>query len=410
MVLGLTMVGLYVRPPGLRDWQVALGGALLAWLVGPLSFRGGTAEILSSWNIEAFFLGLMLLGAGAESAGLYQQAAAFLNRATTIRGFVTRTFVSGSVTTAILSNDATPLVLTPAVFAATPAGSAAAVQGAYATTFAADGASALLPVSNPVNILVIDRLNLGFGWYAHYVLPAALAATLTMGFVLVRRATQGTVAPATARTNDGEPMGRRARMALWIISALALVYVVAALTGIQLGLVTLGGGLTLVAALSLLDGGPAPDVTRHVAPGVLVFVAALLLLVASVREAGVLSAPADLFAGLSSQPTLVGVIVAALLATALSNMVNNWPAALLLVSAIEEGGGSSPAVIAGMLIGCTVGANLTMLGSLSTVFWASVATRHGVAFAPGTYLRMAALPTLAALIAACLAAAITQGI
>lgn len=63
-----TVAALYLRPFGARDWHVALAGAVAAWAIGPLGFADGLETIGDSANIVAFFLGLMLLAAGAESA------------------------------------------------------------------------------------------------------------------------------------------------------------------------------------------------------------------------------------------------------------------------------------------------------------------------------------------------------
>jgi len=91
----------------------------------------------------------------------------------------------------------------------------------------------------------------------------------------------------------------------------------------------------------------------------------------------------------------------------LSNLLNNWPAALLLAVALDglTGGNRGP-LITGTLIGCTIGANFTIVGSLSTVFWLNLTRAQGATFAPGDYARRAALPTFAAVGAACILAAI----
>jgi arsenical pump membrane protein len=136
-----------------------------------------------------------------------------------------------------------------------------------------------------------------------------------------------------------------------------------------------------------------------------VFVAGLLLLVEVLTSAGLLDGVGDTLGWLADRPAVVAVVGAAAIGALLSNVLNNWPAALLLSAAIAATPGQPHELAAGALIGCTIGANFTIVGSLSTVFWMSLGRPRGLAVTPGAYAREAAAPTALALIAACLAAA-----
>lgn len=399
----VTIAGLYLRPFGARDWQVALVGALIACLMGPLSLGDGILVIRHSWNIVAFFAGLMLLGAGAEAAGLYARLASVLKRYAPGRPRVLPTLLAGTGITAILSNDATPLVLTPAVLAASD-GMATTSAAAFATTFAADGASLLLPISNPVNLLFYERFQLGLPWYLGHVFPAAAVGILALGSVVwFRTKPQPSGCPTAPKTTA--PRTVKESFALVVVAVLAVAYVVAGVMEFKLGAVTLTGGLVLLSGEVLLDRSALTDVRKHIAPGVLVFVASLLLLIEVVSRAGLLDGVANLFDDLSGQPALVAIFGTAILAAVLSNLMNNWPAALLIVATIGVAQGDHDALVLGALIGCTIGANFTMVGSLSTVFWQNLLRQQGIVCGPAEYARRAAVPTLAAVIAACVMAA-----
>jgi arsenical pump membrane protein len=140
---------------------------------------------------------------------------------------------------------------------------------------------------------------------------------------------------------------------------------------------------------------------------VLIFVAGLLVLVESATTAGTLRPVAEPLRWLSGQPAIVALAGAAIIATVLSNLMNNWPAALLLSAVASTIPGVDPALIAGCLLGCALGANLTVVGSLSTVFWMSLCRSRGLVVSPGQYARAAWLPTMASLVAACLVGAAT---
>lgn len=403
LVLLAALAGIYRPPRGIRDWQVAAAGGIAAVALSPLSAQSAVGYLADEWGIFAFFLGLMLIAAGAEAAGLYSTLAnALQRRASTLAATA---FVAGLGITAILSNDATPLVLTPAVLLVATRTSQAPTASAFTVTFVADGASMLLPVSNPVCLLFFERLNMDVGEYLRlYTLPA-LAGAVVVGLVALRRtqnrATAIQEAPAGLAT-PGPPAYRR--FALLVILALTAGYVVSGFAGIAPGAVTLAAGV-LLAAGAPKGGADLAVFRQRVAPGILVLIAGMLLAVEAAGAAGVLDSTGDLLERLAEQPPLVAIGATAIFAMALSNIMNNWPAALLLSSAILASPGQSPELVAGALIGCAIGANLTALGSLSTVFWMSQLRGRGIVVSPAAYFRQAWAPTICGVAAACATAA-----
>jgi arsenical pump membrane protein len=410
LVFAATLISLYYRPFGARDWQVATAGAALAFAVSPLSASAAREVLRESGTIVAFFLGLMLLSAAAEAAGLYRQAAGVLGRRRSQRTLLAAVLAFGAVITAILSNDATPLVLTPAVFLALRGQGPAAPPAAFGVAFVANGASLLLPFSNPVNLLFYERFDLGPGDWLREVLPAALAGLAALSAVLLWRARHETpAAPKHPLEPLRAPTAPRAfRWSAWaVFGLLVAAYGAAALADIALGLVALSAGAVLLCASLTTGASTLREYRRHVSVGMLVFIAALLVLVESVAEAGLLGWLADTLGWLDDRPALVSVLGAALLAATLSNVMNNWPAAVLLATAIGATNDGHTAVLVGSLVGLTIGANFTMVGSLSNVFWLTLARQHGAGISAATFARRAFAPTALALLAASAVAALT---
>lgn len=408
-----TLSALYFRPFGAHDWQIAGAGGLTSWAASPLSFHGGVHVIYHSGNILAFFLGLMLIAAGAEASGLYERAAELLAGRRAGRPAVAAVLIFGTAITAVLSNDATPLILTPAIFAAARTRSENPVAAAFAATFVADGASLLLPISNPVNLLFYDRFDLRFGTYATTILPAAMAGIGALALVTwlqSNRRQPETTFPTPTTPIPAVPLQivrAHTIIALTIVAGLCLGYVAAGIFRFPLGVISLAGGLAFLlagVAMRTIDPG---RYRRHLSPGLLIFVAGLLLLVDSVSSAGLLDWLASVFAHLADQPALVAILGAAAVAAVISNVMNNWPAALLLAATLAATPGQPRELVAGVLIGCTIGANFTMVGSLSTVFWLSLARKEGASCSMGMYAKRAFLPTLAGVATACFVAAVT---
>lgn len=405
-VLALTVAALYLRPFGAKDWHVALGGGLAAWLLGPVGFRDGIATVADSWSIEAFFLGLMLLAAGAEASGLYARLARSLRRTRPGRPRLAAILLAAAAITAIFSNDATPLVLTPAIFALALSDRDLA-PAAFGVTFMADGASLVLPVSNPVNLLFYERFDLTFRDYSLHILPAALAGVAALAIVTLVRAPSAPRPNVPSRRSVAPTENPALELAAaMLVPVLAIAYVAAAIERIPLGLVTLAGGLLMFGLVLALRGDRSPY-RKHFSWGLLIFVAGLLLLTESVSDAGSLGWLATILSHLADTPPLIAIAGSALIAAVVSNLLNNWPAALLLAVAIEGVTGNRDGLLAGTLIGCSIGANFTMVGSLSTVFWLNLCRSHGLTFGPAGYARRAFLPTLTALSAATLVAWMT---
>lgn len=400
-----TIVCLYIRPFGARDWQVAVVGAGFAWVIGPFGLRGGIETAADSANILAFFLGLMLVAAGAEAAGLYARVGDLLRARHTARGRVALVLATGTLVTAILSNDATPLVLTPAIYAAGTVASRGTSDASFAATFTADGASLLLPVSNPVNLLFFERFEMSFPYYLATITPAAVAGVAALVLVTWRRVPVEQPVPVSSPTRPAPQ--RRSGAAVAAVGVLAIAYIAGGLAEVPLGLITLAGGALLFVAARL--GGPVDlrGYRKHVSVGILVFVASLLILVENVVAAGTLDWLSDLLMGLEEHPDAVTIAGAACIAVVLSNLMNNWPAALLLAATIGATPGEHEALVLGALIGSTIGANFTIVGSLSTVFWLSLARQQGASYSAGQYARKAFVPTLAGVATACVVASLT---
>ena len=124
----------------------------------------------------------------SERSGLFEALAgtsARLSRGSP-RRLLAAVVAAGAVVAALLSNDAAALVLTPVVYVLV----ARFGLSPLPCTFVADAASIALPVSNPVNVIVSDRLGVNAASLVPVLMPAALAsvaALLGCLFVIYRR-------------------------------------------------------------------------------------------------------------------------------------------------------------------------------------------------------------------------------
>jgi arsenical pump membrane protein len=101
---------------------------------------------------------------------------------------------------------------------------------------------------------------------------------------------------------------------------------------------------------------------RETSPGFCVFVLTLAVVVDGVTRHGLGRALRSLVPSTASLGTL---LITALLAAGLANLVNNLPATLALVPIVA----GNPAVLLAVLVGVNVGPNATYPGSLATLLW-----------------------------------------
>src|SRR6266704_5871209 len=185
-----------VRPWKPNEALIALAGAGLLLILGLVSPADALSTLAHDWNTFFFFLGLMSISVLAEVAGLFDWLAfqaARLSRNSARRLFL-NTFLLGSLISMILSNDATALILTPIVYSLVTRLRLPVLPFLFACTFIADSASFLLPVSNPINIIVTSQFPLHLLTFLRLLfLPSVVVIGLNIGvfYFLYRRQLHG---------------------------------------------------------------------------------------------------------------------------------------------------------------------------------------------------------------------------
>ncbi len=388
-VAALATAGVILRPFGWPEaiWAV-LGAAILVGL-GLLSLHDAGLGILKGLDVYLFLVGMMLLSELARREGLFDWLAAYATRHA--RGSPTRLFTLvfgvGTLVTVFLSNDATAVVLTPAVAAAARAARVRdPLPYLLVCAFIANAASFVLPISNPANLVVYGGGHMpALGeWLRLFTLPsiAAIGATyLALRFTQRRALASDAVASDVATP----ALSRGGRLAGGGIVLTALVLVGASAAGTDLGWPTLiAGGLTCIVVLALNREGPG-GLLRGVSWAVLPLVAGLFVLVEALDRTGVIRLVSEaLGRWAAAAPTETAAAAAGIVAVA-SNLVNNLPAGLVAGSAVQAAG-VSKTVAGAILIGVDLGPNLSITGSLATILWLTALRREGLSVGAWRFL------------------------
>ncbi len=399
--------GVLVRPKGLPEWVWASGGAALLALFGLLSLRVVTAAVARGSEVYLFLTGMMLLSELARHEGVFDWVAVHAVRAAAgsrYRLFVL-VYAVGIAVTTVLSNDATAVVLTPAVAAAVRKAKAEPLPYLFACAFIANAASFVLPISNPANLVVFaGAIPTLPHWLAAFALPSliAIGATFAVLALVSRRDLRGAITGPIESTK----LGAGGRVALGGIATTAVVLLVTSALGAPLGTMTCGCGVAALAIACLRERAACAAVLGAVSWTVLLLVAGLFVLVSGLDATGLLNETQHGAEILLTWPPAFSLLGAAGVTAAASNVMNNLPAGLIAGSSVATLSGHQ-AFRAAVAIGIDLGPNLSVTGSLATVLWLIALRREQIAVDTWTFLRVGALVMPPALVLAVLGILVT---
>jgi arsenical pump membrane protein len=380
----------------------ALGGAALLALAGlvPLSQVG--QAIAKGTDVYLFLGGMMLLAEIARREGVFDWVASHAVRAA--RGSRLRLFALvygvGVLVTVVLSNDATAVVLTPAVAAAIRKAKAEPLPYVLACAFVANAASFVLPISNPANLVVFAGAIPSLPqWLASFAFPSLLAIVATVAVLafISRNGLRG----AMESDVDVSSLGRSGALVVAGIAVTAIALVTASTFGAPLGATTFACGVLVFAVAAARDRAALVPVLRSVSWPVLLLVAGLFVLVQGLDVTGALELTRRLAEATVVLPATRANLAAAAVTAAAANLINNLPAGLIAGAAVTSLHDHAPFRSA-VAIGIDLGPNLSVTGSLATVLWLMALRREDIEVTAWTFLRAGVLVMPPALVLAVL--------
>ncbi len=405
IIAALAVAGVIIRPFNSVEALWAVGGAVLLVALRLITPTTALAGIAKGTDVYLFLTGMMLLAEVARSEGLFDWLAA---RATQHAGGSPRRlflliYLVGTVVTIFLSNDATAVVLTPAV--------AAAVRTAKAEqplpyllicAFIANAASFVLPISNPANLVIYgSHMPPLLQWLPRYLLPSVVSIAVT--YVLLRWTQRQALHQSIAADVPVPALPFGGRIAAAGIAVTALVLLGASAMDMQLGLPTCVAGVATAVIVLAFQPRKAWVIVKDVSWGVLPLVAGLFVLVEALNETGLVAIIGSLLRETAAH-SAAGAAWAAGIAVALgSNLANNLPVGLIGGSVLQSDH-ISDQVTRAILIGVDLGPNLSVTGSLATILWLAALRRERVSVGAGRFLKWGAIVMPPALVFAIAAA------
>ncbi len=357
-------------------------------------------------------LGMMVITGYLRAAGLFRwMAAGVLRAARTPRVLLWMTVLASGALSALFVNDTVCLLLTPLLLAIADAYGLPPVPYLLALAIGSNAGSVITPIGNPQNMLIASLSGIPFHEFSGRLLVPGLLAMAATGVVL--DVAYGRRLPA--RFAEGAPLrtGLVSRRLAWFGAAVTAVVLGALLAGVSPPVVALGG-----AAVFLIGAGIRPERIYATVDWTLLLLFAGLFVVTGAFEdagwsrrvfdafhvagagagaatglgaaAGASAAAAPAAGAAAAAPGFVAPFVLAVVA--LSNLVSNVPAVLVVKPLIQHVGSPQRLWLLLALVS-TLAGNLTLVGSVANLIVVQK-SRHRVRIGFGEYLRVGAWVTL----------------
>ena len=405
--LAVVLAWAVIRPRGWPEAVAAIPAAALVIGAGAISRQAALADAARLAPVIGFLAAVLVLAQMCDDEGLFHACGEWMARRCggLPRRLLIQVFAAAAAITAVLSLDATVVLLTPVVFATAARLGARPKPHVYACTHLANSASLLLPVSNLTNLLAFAASGLVFPRFAALMAAPWLAAIGTEYLVLSRFFSADLDAGAQdAGARDAGARGRSAAgpsgtpvFVLVTVAATLAGFVLASGAGLNPAWAA-GGGAAVLAGRALAQRRTTiAAVGRSAALPFLAFVLALGIVVQAVVRNGLDSVLGPLIPAGSSLPALLAT---AALVAILANVINNLPAVLVLIPLAAPAG---PGSVLAVLLGVNIGPNLTYTGSLATLLWRRVLHERGSGPSLREFTRLGLLTVPTGLVLAVLA-------
>ena len=399
-IAAVATAAVIIRPGRWPEAVWAVAGALALLVCGLIPASTALQAVFEGLDVYLFLIGMMLLSELARREGLFDTLAGWAVRHAdgSARRLFALIYGIGVIVTVFMSNDATAVVLTPAVYVVAKKGGARPLPYLFACAFIANAASFVLPISNPANLVVFgEHMPPLLAWLRAFALPSIAAVVVTWAVLaLVFRAE---LAAPVESASDVPALSGTGRLAAAGIASVVVTMLAASALGFPLGAPTLIASAMVIGAVQAARREAPWALLQHVSWRVLALVAGLFVLVAGIGRTGLIAALTETLracAPAAPGPTAWGA--GAIVAFA-SNLMNNLPAGLIAGTAVNSGPMPDD-VRSAVAIGIDLGPNLSVTGSLATILWLAALRREGEHVSAWQFLRVGVLVMPLALVAA----------
>lgn len=398
VIMAASILLMLVRPRGIREvYWIGAGTALLVALrLIPMRLAG--RAIAEGSDVYFFLAGMMLLSELAREHGVFDwlsSLAVHAAKRSSAKLFML-VYAVGAAVTILMSNDATAVVLTPAILAAVRKAKVEPMPCLFACAFIANAASFVLPISNPANLVVFHSGMPSLGrWLLQFAAPSLISIVATypaMRWIFRRQlnaAIESSIEPSKLEAHGKLVVG-----GLGVVVAILLA---ASAMRLDLGLPTFLAALAIVAVVSIKSKANPLRLAREISWETIALVAGLFIMVAGVERIGALKLTEAWLAWADQLGPAAGAMVSGFAVAVANNLVNNLPLGLI-AGATLNATHAHGLMATSVLIGVDLGPNLSITGSLATILWLLALRKEKLETGFWSFLKVGVIVMPAALI------------
>jgi arsenical pump membrane protein len=369
LIVAVSIALMLIRPRGIAEvWWIS-GGALLlvALRLVPLKMAG--QAVAKGSDVYLFLIGMMLLSELAREQGVFDWVASVAVRGA--NGSCSRLFLlvygAGTLVTVFMSNDATAVVLTPAILTAVRKAKVSPLPYLFVCALIANAASFVLPISNPANLVVFHAGMPPLAiWLADFGVPSVLSIVAT--FFVMRILFRKELCKSIECEVEKATLSGNGKLVLLGLALMIGVLFTASAMKKSLGLPTCLAALAITTVVSIKAKRNPIGLAKEISWATLLLVAGLFVMVDAVESQGALQWTQQWLAWAAGLGQIAGTMVVGFAVGIGNNLVNNLPLGLIAggtIAAAHTKGLLANAV----LIGVDLGPNLSVTGSLATILW-----------------------------------------
>jgi arsenical pump membrane protein len=369
LIVAISIALMLTRPRGIPEvWWIS-GGALLLIVLRLVPLRLAGQAVAKGSDVYLFLIGMMLLSELAREQGVFDWVASVAVRGA--NGSCSRLFLLvygvGTLVTIFMSNDATAVVLTPAILTAVRKAKVSPLPYLFVCALIANAASFVLPISNPANLVVFHTGMPPLGtWLADFGIPSLLSILAT--FFVMRFLFRDDLCKSIDCEVDDVELSVNGKLVLAGLALMIAVLLTASALKKDLGLPTCLAALVITAVVSIKARSNPTKLAREISWSTLLLVAGLFVMVDAVESQGALNLTQQWLAWASHLGQNLGALVVGSVVGIANNIVNNLPLGLIVGGTIHAA--HTKGLIANtVLIGVDLGPNLSVTGSLATILW-----------------------------------------
>jgi arsenical pump membrane protein len=369
LIVGISIVLMLIRPRNILEVYWIAAGVLLLLVLRLVPLQLAGRAVVKALDVCFVLIGMMLLSELAREHGVFDWLSSVAVRSA--RGSCSRLFALvyavGTIVTIFMSNDATAVVLTPAILTAVRRAKVQPLPYLFVCAFIANAASFLLPISNPANLVVFHNQMPPLGrWLVSYGVPSLLSIATT--FIVMRWLFRKELCAAIEGEVEETPLRSEGALVLGGLAAMVAVLLTASSLGKDLGLPTCLAALVITAVVSIKARSNPLRLAPEISWATLALVVGLFVMVDAMESIGAMQQTRDWLTWAQTLGSTTGTLITGFAVGIANNFVNNLPLGLIAGSTLQTA--NAKGLIAdAVLIGVDLGPNLSITGSLATILW-----------------------------------------